>query len=337
MAVELVTYITIGVLFSIAIVIGWILSGRARVFLDMGLTLLVSLLVLLASFLIYDDDPVLANIGFIAAAGILVVIGLRTNITYIRPINKMRKELNKIEKTKDYSNLLNLSFTGGYDKMNALFTVQTKTFENLLSIIKKLGDYEQQVGVIDESMVTLSKQLEDDSHQLTDDIDTNLQSAVLGNEISERLQGLVRELSEEFNKYNHRLAKEINSTDVLSDQTNLVAVNAAIEAAHSKSEGENFGIVADGIQRLSSRSRETALHLSTINSELNKMVTDKINKISQEFANLDNIIFQIADLSDRVSNISHQQRGINAELDIALQNLHSKKDELEKEREDFKY
>lgn len=337
MAVELVTFITIGVLFTIAIVVGWILSGRTRVFLDMGLTLLLSLFVLLASLIIYDDDQVLANIGFITAAGILVVIGLRTNITYIRPINKMRKELQKIEKTKDYSNLLNLSFTGGYDRMDALFTAQIKTIENLLDIINKLGKYEQQVGVIDESVVNLSKQLEDDSHQLTDDIDSNLQSAVLGNEVSERIQGLVRELSEEFNEYNHKLAKEINSTDILSDQTNLVAVNAAIEAAHSKSEGENFGIVADGIQRLSSRSRNTALNLSKINSELNRMVTDKINKISQEFANLDNIIFQIADLSDKVSNISHQQRGINAELNMALQNLHLRKDELDTARENFKY
>ena len=337
MAIELVTYITIGVLFSIAIVVGWILSGRTRVFLDMGLILLVSLIVLLASFQIYDDDPVLANLGFIISAGILVIIGLRTNITYIRPINKMRKELKKIEKTNDYSNLLNLSFTGGYDRLAAMFAVQISTIENLLEIIKKLTKYEKQIDAVDESVVNLSQKLEDDSSQLTDDIDTNLQSAVLGNEISERLQGLVRELSEEFIDYNHKLAKQINFTDILSDQTNLVAVNAAIEAAHSESEGENFGIVADGIQRLSSRSRETAIHLSKINTELNRMMTDKINKISQEFANLDNIIFQIADLSDRVSNISHQQRGINAELNMALQELHSRKSELDALREDFKY
>jgi len=104
---------------------------------------------------------------------------------------------------------------------------------------------------------------------------------------------------------------EINSVmEDIASQTNLLSMNAAIEAAHAGEAGKGFAVVADEIRKLAESSSEQS---KTIGSVLKKIKgsIDKImsstGNVLDKFEAIDSSVKTVADQEDRIRDSMKEQ------------------------------
>jgi len=104
---------------------------------------------------------------------------------------------------------------------------------------------------------------------------------------------------------------EINSVmENIASQTNLLSMNAAIEAAHAGEAGKGFAVVADEIRKLAVNSSEQSKTIGTvlkkIKSSIDKIIKSTENVLSK-FEAIDSSVKTVADQEENIRNSMEEQ------------------------------
>lgn len=93
----------------------------------------------------------------------------------------------------------------------------------------------------------------------------------------ESIADIVIQLSEK----SHSIGEIANTVGDLAEQSNLLAVNASIEAAKAGEEGKGFSVVAQEIKNLADRSKESTRQIRTIVSDIQKATSSAVMATEQ--------------------------------------------------------
>jgi len=162
------------------------------------------------------------------------------------------------------------------------------------------------------------------------------------------LVGEVQSASENINTMNNNTLQIINVLSVIgeiADQTNLLALNAAIEAARAGEQGRGFAVVADEVRSLASRTQTSTAEINTILTTLRQdaenavtaMDTTKSScehtakntqKVTESLDIMTDFIVEINTLNTQIATASEEQSAVSEEVSRNMHNINQMVQEL---------
>ena len=180
----------------------------------------------------------------------------------------------------------------------------SKEQESQISAVHKVvEDVSGKLNTIEDSSVTVTEDLES-TLTILDDFARSLGKVVENIEIGSQDQLELNEKVSFLTQQTQSIKEILNIIADIAEQTNLLALNAAIEAARAGEHGRGFAVVADEVRKLAERTQKS---LHEINTSTN-LITQSVDEISVGTENTSNNMLTISNATQALINSSHETR-----------------------------
>ncbi|MFC0118590.1 methyl-accepting chemotaxis protein [Pseudoalteromonas xiamenensis] len=260
----------------------------------------------------YRDTLVQLLIETIAYVAILLTLSSLVARNIIKPLNKMTRTMTDIAQNKDLTITLKNQGNDELATMAQAFNEMTADFREVVNsindntcalassaeelacvtnqiqqgIAQQNADTDmatQQIGQIEQSATQVFHQTQvalNKVNHTTELTESGLQSLIQTVESIEQISNRVDSATiaaSHLQQSSSQIEIVLEVINKITEQTNLLALNAAIEAARAGEQGRGFAVVADEVRTLAMRTQQSTLDIQTIISEIQKGVETTVN------------------------------------------------------------